>query len=222
MKIAPRPSLLAALTAACIAMPIALSSAASAFQPADAPAKKVQQDKKEKKKDAKPKVQAPSVGSAAPAWTVKDGEGKDHKLADFKGKVVLVDFWATWCPPCKAAMPEIQKIHEKYKDKGVEVIGISVWEKDGDPVKYMKDNKFTYRALVKGEDAATAYGVEGIPNMWVIGKDGKIVEHVIGHDESTSKTLTAAIDKALGGDQKDAKPAEKQADKPAEKTPEKK
>jgi peroxiredoxin len=87
---------------------------------------------------------------------------------------VLIDFWAAWCSPCKASMPEIQKLHEKFKDKGLEVLGISAWPRGTDPVKYMTEQKFTYGLLMDGDSVAEAYKVDGLPTWFVIGRDGKI------------------------------------------------
>lgn len=138
------------------------------------------------------------LGKPAPAWTLKDPAGVEHSLADYRGKVVLIDFWATWCGWCKIGMPAIQALHEKYKDKGVEVIGITVWEA-GDPVKYMKDNKFTYTLLLRGDDVAPAYAIQGIPRLVVIGKDGTVVHDATGYDKEAEANLSTVIDRALEG-----------------------
>lgn len=138
-----------------------------------------------------------AVGAQAPEWTLKDAAGKEHKLSEFKGKVVVMDFWATWCGPCKKAMPSIQKTHEKFKDKGVVVIGVSTWEKDGDPVTYMKEKGFNYSLYLKGDEVAKQYGVTGIPAFFVIGGDGKIVFAEQGFDPSDEKKLEKVIEQHL-------------------------
>jgi cytochrome c biogenesis protein CcmG/thiol:disulfide interchange protein DsbE len=142
---------------------------------------------------------APSslVGKPAPAWTLKDPQGIDHSLADYKGKVVVIDFWATWCSWCKVAMPELQQLHEAYAGKGVEVVGITLWEA-GDPVKYMKDKGFTYSLLLQGDDLAQPYGIQGIPRLIIVGKDGTVVHDLTGYDPNAD--LGAVIDKALAAE----------------------
>jgi cytochrome c biogenesis protein CcmG/thiol:disulfide interchange protein DsbE len=115
-----------------------------------------------------------AVGSDAPDFALKDAEGKEHKLADYKGKVVFLDFWATWCPPCREAMPSVQKLHDHFKDKPVAVFGVNMNDR-ADPVKYMKDKGFTYGCLLKGEKIANNYRVSGIPAFFIIGTDGKIL-----------------------------------------------
>lgn len=155
---------------------------------------------KEPKKSKKPaaKPAAPKVGDTAPAWTLKDASGSDHSLESYKGKIVVIDLWATWCGPCKAAMPKIQKLHETYKDQGVVVLGINTWEEKSDAaVKYMKDKGYTYGLLLKGDDVADAYGVSGIPTFYAIGPDGKIIYHGIGATQETEEGLEKAIKDAI-------------------------
>ncbi|HYE02725.1 MAG TPA: redoxin domain-containing protein [Phycisphaerales bacterium] len=138
----------------------------------------------------------PSIGDPAPAWTLKDSAGKEHKLADYKGKIVVMDFWATWCPPCKKAMPDVQKLHEAYKDKGVAVFGVNTWEK-GDAAKYMSDNKYTYGLLMKGDDVAKDYGVTGIPVFIIVGPDGTVIYKEVGYDPKNYDKMVKVIDEAL-------------------------
>jgi thiol-disulfide isomerase/thioredoxin len=138
------------------------------------------------------------AGDAAPDFKLMDLAGKEVTLASLKGKVVLLDFWATWCGPCKAAMPSIQKIHDDYKDKGVAVLGVNTWEKKEDGAKkYMESKGFNYGCLLKGDDLATAYGVTGIPTLVVIGKDGKVALVEVGMGPNGADGLRKAIDAAL-------------------------
>ena len=105
-----------------------------------------------------------------------------------------MDFWATWCGPCRQIMPALQKLHEKYKDQGAVVIGMNCWE-SGDPLAYMKDKGFNYGLIMNADEAAKAYGVSAIPTLYVIGKDGKVVHRSVGAD--SVEDLEAAIQKAL-------------------------
>lgn len=136
------------------------------------------------------KAAGPQAGQAAADWTLKDVDGKERSLSEYRGKVVVMDFWATWCPPCRAAMPGIQKIHEKYKDKGVVVLGMNCWE-SGDPAAYMKENGITYGLIMKADEAAKAYGVSSIPTLYVVGTDGKVIYHTVGFEGE--EALEAAI-----------------------------
>jgi thiol-disulfide isomerase/thioredoxin len=127
------------------------------------------------------------VGSLAPDWTLKDIDGQTVSLSDFRGQVVLMDFWATWCGPCKIAMPGVQKISESFADKGVKVLGIQTWDegKYEEGKAYMRKQGFTYTNLIAGDDVADVYQVTGIPTFYVIGRDGTIIYRMVGAaDES--------------------------------------
>ena len=138
------------------------------------------------------------VGDAAPDFTLTDLGGKEVTLTSLKGKVVLLDFWATWCGPCKAAMPTMQKLHDDYKDKGVVILGVNTWEQEADAAKaYMTKKKFTYGCLLKGDELAAAYGVRGIPTLVVIGKDGKVAEVEVGLADPSGAGLRKVLDAAL-------------------------
>ncbi len=136
-------------------------------------------------------------GQNAPDWTLLDASGKKVTLSQLKGKVVLLDFWATWCTPCKMVMPSIQKLHEKYAGQGLVVIGINSFERDGDPVKYMKEQKFNYTLLLKGDDVAESYKVQSIPTMYLIDKQGKIAHSELGAVENLEVKLEGTIKKLL-------------------------
>jgi thiol-disulfide isomerase/thioredoxin len=143
-------------------------------------------------------------GSAAPAWTLKDAAGKDVSLSDFAGKVVVLDFWGSWCPPCRAAMPSVEKIHQKYKDKGVVVIGLNYERRpDADPAKFMRDNGFTYRLVRGAETIAGDYKVPGWPTFYVVDTKGKIVWGSVGFDKSHAeqheRDMSDAIEESLEG-----------------------
>ncbi|MDI1288527.1 MAG: TlpA disulfide reductase family protein [bacterium] len=137
-----------------------------------------------------------AVGSDAPDWTLKDADGVEHKLSDKKGKVVVMDFWATWCGPCKAAMPAVQRLHKKLGGETVEIFGLSTWER-GDAPAYMKKSGYTYTCLLKGDTAAAAYKVSGIPTFYVIGPDGKILWNAVGFGAEHEKEIEEVIRKAV-------------------------
>jgi thiol-disulfide isomerase/thioredoxin len=116
------------------------------------------------------------VGTQAPAFDLKDFDGKPVKLGDFKGKVLVLDFWGTWCPPCRASMPAVQKVYEKYKDRGVVVLGMnSESNPAANPKKFKLDNKITYPSVTKAETVSGLFKVQSWPTFYVFGKDGKLV-----------------------------------------------
>lgn len=142
-----------------------------------------------------------AAGDAAPDFSLRTPDGKEVTLAGLKGKVVLLDFWATWCGPCIAAMPSIQRLHEKYVGRPVVILGVNTWERGAadKAQKFMEKNKYTYGLLLKGDDLAEAYGVPGIPTLVLIGPDGKILHIGVGFGPDEEKHLSEMIDKAIPG-----------------------
>lgn len=123
------------------------------------------------------------VGSLAPDWALKDAEGKTHRLSDYRGKVVVMDFWAVWCIPCVRAMPGLQKLHDELSKDGVVVLGLSTNEESGDPAQLMKDRGYTYQLLLNGESISESYNVVGLPTIYVIGADGRIIHAGFGANQ---------------------------------------
>jgi thiol-disulfide isomerase/thioredoxin len=132
-------------------------------------------------------------------FTAKDMTGKDLTLDQYKGKVVLLDFWATWCAPCVAEMPNVAAAYKKYKAKGFDVVGISLDEaQDRAAVNaFMKKYGMAWRQVYEGKgwesEIAAKYQVQAIPFGLLIGKDGKIAAVNVRGEE-----LEPAIAKALG------------------------
>lgn len=116
-----------------------------------------------------------AAGTEAPDWELKAPDGEVVSLKSLRGQVVVLDFWATWCVPCKIAMPGVQKLHEEFQGKPVQVFGVSTWERGSDPAKFMKKKGFTYGLLLDGDKVAKNYNVNGIPTFYVIGADGKVL-----------------------------------------------
>lgn len=132
------------------------------------------------------------VGTMAPEWTLKDSRGEPHTLSEYRGKVIVMDFWAVWCAPCHTALPWLQKVHNELSKRGVVVLGISTGEHGGDPVQLMEDRKYTYRLLLNGEAISKSYGVGAMPTFYMIGVDSRIIYSGIGVDaalEQRRRTL---------------------------------
>jgi thiol-disulfide isomerase/thioredoxin len=133
-----------------------------------------------------------AVGEKAPDWELQDPQGKTHKLSDYAGRVVVMDFWATWCGPCQMAMPGVQAVHEQFKGKPVAVFGLNCWE-SADPAALMKEKGYTYGLLLKADAVAKDYGVSGIPTFYVVGRDGRIAHVSVGFDPGGEKKLGEII-----------------------------
>lgn len=125
-------------------------------------------------------------------FTLQDLNGKNVTLSDFKGKPVLLDFWATWCPPCRASIPGIEKLHKTFSDKGLVVLGISLDDGGWDAVKaFRAEYGMTYSVLKGNEDVAGKYLVRSIPTMIVVDKQGKVIKRYMGfgNDEELEKDI---------------------------------
>ncbi len=139
------------------------------------------------------------AGAKCPDFSLQDPSGKEWTLESFKGKVLVVDFWGTWCPPCRAAMPGMQALHEKYKGKPVAVVGFNFErDKKADPAKYMKDNNFTYQLLLKAEKLTSDFRVGGFPTFYVVSPTGEILWGAMGHAPAHTKQMEEIIDEQLG------------------------
>ncbi|MBC8988185.1 AhpC/TSA family protein [Pedobacter sp. N36a] len=126
-----------------------------------------------------------ALGSKAPDFTQKDVNGKSVSLSDFKGKYVLVEFWASWCSPCRAESPNLLKQYAVYKDKGFEILGVSVDHDKGKWIEAIKKDGLTWPQVsdLKGweSDARKVYGISGVPANFLIAPDGKIIgSHLMG------------------------------------------
>jgi peroxiredoxin len=131
---------------------------------------------------AESSMKAGKERKSAPDFELKDADGKTVRLSDYKGKVVLLDFWATWCGPCKIEIPWFIAFERKYKDQGFAVIGISMDEEGWTVIKpFVADLAINYRILQGSDSTADLYGgVEALPTTFLIDRDGKIDETHVG------------------------------------------
>jgi peroxiredoxin len=120
--------------------------------------------------------------NVAPDFELKDENGKTVKLSDYEGQVVLLNFWATWCGPCKMEIPWFVEFEKKNRDRGFAVLGVSMDEDGWDSVKpYLEYAKVNYRVLIGNDQVAMMYGgVDSLPTTFLIDHDGKIAAVHIG------------------------------------------
>ena len=131
-------------------------------------------------------------GVSAPNFNLPDLNGNMVSLTDFKGKVVLLNVWATWCLPCVEEMPSMEKLYQKLKDEGLVILSVSIDEKGAEVVRpFMKNHKLSFPALTDAEGKTkTLYQITGVPESFIIDKDGSIVEKIIGpRDWATSGAI---------------------------------
>jgi len=121
-------------------------------------------------------------GQAAPEFVLKDINGQQVKLSDFRGKAVVLNFWATWCPPCKTEIPWFEDLAEKYKGQGLQVVGVALDDaSDEDIAKFAREMKMNYPVLLGKEETSDLYGgVQMLPTTFYIDRNGKITDHVLG------------------------------------------
>jgi len=131
-------------------------------------------------------IAAGEVGSAAPTWKLRTVEGVEVSSTDLAGKVVVVDFWATWCPPCRAEIPGFIELQKKYGNDGLVIVGISVDQGGAGVVKkFVAENKVSYQIVLADDGVADAFGgIEGIPTTFVIDRSGKIQLKEVGFVEA--------------------------------------
>ena len=143
------------------------------------------------------RAESPLIGKLAPSFTLQDLNGKQVRLSDFKGKVVLLDFWATWCGPCVRTIPHLDALHKKYKDQGLVVIGINN-ERDHAKVKAFAKDRMSYIILLDADEQFTEYGIRGIPTAFYIDKEGKIRYRDVGFGPGKEKEMEQKVKELLG------------------------
>ncbi len=136
---------------------------------------------KESKKSSNEKQTETQTIKKMPEFELKNIDGETVSSDDFDNKVLLVDFWATWCPPCRKEIPGFINLYEKYKDKGVEIIGISL-DKDMDKLEsFVDENKINYTVLIGNKEIADAFGgIQGIPTTFIIDRNGNVEFKQVG------------------------------------------
>ncbi len=114
-------------------------------------------------------------------FTLQVFDGRTLALSDLRGKVVMVDFWASWCPPCRQEAPVLAQVYREYRDRGIEFVGVSIWDDEGDARAYVQRYGITYPNGVDERGAiAIDYGVTGIPEKYFISMEGVLLKKFIG------------------------------------------
>jgi peroxiredoxin len=123
----------------------------------------------------------PREGFTAPDFTLETLDGQTMTLSDLPGQVVLINFWATWCPPCRAEMPAIQQVHEQYSDQGFVVLAVNLQERDAQVTAFIDQMELTFPVLMDRDgDVANRYLVRSIPTTFFVDRSGVIQDVVVG------------------------------------------
>lgn len=123
-----------------------------------------------------------SNSAKAPDFNLKDQYGVVHSLENYKGKVIFLNFWATWCPPCKKEMPDVESIYKEYEEnkKDVVILGVNS-EKENEVKKFLKDKGYTFPTLIdENSEVMRKYFIQAFPTSFVIDKEGNVYGYVMG------------------------------------------
>jgi thiol-disulfide isomerase/thioredoxin len=140
----------------------------------------------------------PSVASAD--FTLPDIDGEPHALSDYRGRVVMLNFWATWCPPCRREMPSMQRLYAKYRDRGLVVVAVNQWEDEELVSEFIRHLSLApaFPILLDRENrVAETYGVQGLPTTYLLDRDGNIRFVAIGGREFDHPEVEALLEGLL-------------------------
>lgn len=140
------------------------------------------------------------VGGAAPDFILKDLSGRDVQLSRYQGSVVLVEFWATWCPPCRAAIPDLEELLRKYGSRGFTILSISMDTGSNLSEKllsFQREYNISYPVLLGDSGVSDSYNVRSIPALFLITRQGTIAQAYMGYSENFVQLISGEIDKLL-------------------------
>ncbi|MBJ6725388.1 TlpA family protein disulfide reductase [Geomesophilobacter sediminis] len=137
-------------------------------------------------------------GEPAPAIKLVTTSGQPLSLANYRGYVLVMDFFATWCVPCREAIPHLNALNMKYGKQGLQVLGVSVDDGGERLVKnFLAEKRVNYPVAIAGEDMQTDYGLRSIPTIFVINKKGVIAERFQGYSDQTARAMEESIKRLL-------------------------
>ena len=137
-------------------------------------------------------------GQPAPLFTLTSHANQPVNLAAYKGKVVVLDFFATWCLPCRESIPHLISLGRKYGPQGLQIVGMSVDEEMDKTLKdFIADKKIPYPVVIANEDLQADYALRSIPMIWVINKKGVVAEKYQGYNDKMAKSMEELIRKLL-------------------------
>ena len=145
-------------------------------------------------------VRALALGDSVPEFTLRNDDGGTVALADFRGKIVVLNFWATWCAPCIEEMPSLKQFAERYANQGVQVIGVSE-DQDADAYReFLAQHEINFLTLRNPARAVSAqYGTFQLPETYIISRDGKLLNKIIGPTDWATPQMFSYFDSLVAG-----------------------
>ena len=142
---------------------------------------------------------AVDIGQAAPDFELPNPAGASVKLSSYKGKVVYLDFWASWCGPCKQSFPWMNEMQSRYGAKNFQIVGVNVDQKSDDAKEFLKENKATFDVVFDNTGKIPkTFAIKGMPTSMLIGADGKVISVHTGFKPENKAELEKQIKDALG------------------------
>lgn len=146
-------------------------------------------------------LQGGLIGQTAPDFTLIDMQGQKVSLSQYRGKVVIINFWATWCPPCREEMPSMEKLYQDYQDKGLVMLAVNVEENGREVVAdFLEKTPYSFSILLDEDNTVQdTYGVYRFPESYIIDRNGIVVEKIIGGRDWLSGPTFKMINFLLNG-----------------------
>ncbi len=139
------------------------------------------------------------IGQKAPDFALKDVKGRAVSLSAIKAKAVLVSFWATWCPPCRAEMPALNRLYREYRDKGLEILAVSTDRKLEYVTDFLEKHPVDFPVLMDSDSRTSRqFGVFSMPTSFLLDRNGTVIKRYLGEEDWTSQEILNAIKSALG------------------------
>jgi len=124
--------------------------------------------------------------------------GGNASLSSYKGKVVILNFWATWCPPCRAEMPSMETLYQRFKNQGLEILAVDIGEIPSKVQQFISQNAYTFPVLLdKDNKISSQYGIRAIPTTYIIDREGRIISMIVGSIRWDNPKVIAAFEALL-------------------------
>lgn len=145
------------------------------------------------------RIERPSESLFAPDFSLPDLDGRIVRLRHFQGKIVFLNFWATWCRPCREEMPSMERLYQEFKDKGLIILAVDIRESPEKVRKFMQDFRLSFTALLDSKGKVSdLYGIFGIPTTYIVGGKGEVIGRAIGMRDWASEDAKSLFRDIIG------------------------